>query len=197
MLDSISFNTLSDFKSLFFKRQHVINKNKALLINFIVFFIISCLKSKCYYMNFSVFSHEHYMNVALSEAKIAFSKNEVPVGAIIVCDNQIVARAHNLTETLNDATAHAEMQVLTAAADSLGGKYLRDCVLYVTLEPCVMCAGGAFWTQIGTIVYGAKDNKRGYSLSGDHILHPKTLVLGGVKADECSRIIHDFFRKIR
>jgi tRNA(adenine34) deaminase len=138
-----------------------------------------------------------YMREALKEAQKAFDKNEVPVGAVIVCKNRIIARAHNLTETLNDVTAHAEMQAFTSASNFLGGKYLIDCTLYVTLEPCLMCAGAAFWTQIDRIVFGAKDTKRGYSLSAPRALHPKTIITGGILETECSKIIKDFFQKKR
>ena len=133
------------------------------------------------------------MREALKEAQKAYDSDEVPVGAIIVCENQIIARAHNLTERLNDATAHAEMQAITAAANNLGSKYLNECSLYVTLEPCVMCAGAAFWAQIGKIVYGASDKKRGYSLLNINVLHPKTEVVIGILKDECSALLKKFF----
>jgi len=142
-------------------------------------------------------SHEHFMKEALKEAEKAYSRDEVPVGAVVVCNNQIVARAHNLTETLNDVTAHAEMQAFTAAADNIGGKYLNECTLYVTLEPCIMCAGATFWTKISTIVYGATDNKRGYSLNNSKVLHPKTTVISGIMEKECSEIINNFFKSKR
>lgn len=140
---------------------------------------------------------EYFMQQALAEARRAYEEEEIPVGAVVVCDNSIVARAHNLTERLNDVTAHAEMQAFTAAAEFLGGKYLNDCTLYVTLEPCVMCAGAAGWTQLGRIVYGAADPKRGFSRLGNAMLHPKTEVTGGVLADECEALIKDFFRARR
>ena len=140
---------------------------------------------------------EYYMREALKEAQKALEKDEVPVGAVIVCKGRILARAHNLTETLRDVTAHAEMQAFTAAANALGGKYLVDCTLYVTLEPCTMCAGAAFWTQIPSIVYGAADPKRGFTLSGTGVLHPKTTLRGGVLADECGALLTEFFRKKR
>jgi len=130
------------------------------------------------------FDDTYFMKRALQEAQQAFDKNEVPVGAVIVMNNQIIARAHNLTETLNDVTAHAEMQAFTAAADFLGGKYLKECTLYVTLEPCQMCAGASYWTQIGKIVYGASEEKRGF-LNLKTTLHPKTTVVGGVLKEEC------------
>jgi tRNA(adenine34) deaminase len=138
-------------------------------------------------------SDEHFMKMALREAQSAFDKNEVPVGAIIVYNNQIIARAHNLTETLNDVTAHAEMQAFTSAADYIGGKYLNDCTLYVTLEPCTMCAGAAYWTQIGKIVFGAHDIKRGFLATGSKITHPKTKVVGSIMEKECSDLVSRFF----
>jgi len=144
-----------------------------------------------------LYSDEYFMKVALNEAHQALDRDEVPVGAVIVWKNRIIAKAHNLTETLNDPTAHAEMQAFTAATNTIGGKYLEECVLYVTLEPCVMCAGAAFWTQLGKIVYGAEDEKRGYTRVRQHILHPKTVVQGGVLKEECSRLLKDFFLKKR
>lgn len=146
---------------------------------------------------FELFTDEYFMNEALKEALKAEDKDEVPVGAVVVCNNRIIARAHNLTETLNDVTAHAEMQAFTAAANSIGGKYLKDCVLYVTVEPCVMCAGAAYWTQIGKIVFGAFDDERGFSKVRHKILHPKTAVVSGVFEYECGGIIKNFFRKKR
>lgn len=140
---------------------------------------------------------EYFMQQALAEARRAYEEEEIPVGAVVVCDNSIVARAHNLTERLNDVTAHAEMQAFTAAAEYLGGKYLNDCTLYVTLEPCVMCAGAAGWTQLGRIVYGAADPKRGYSLVAAGVLHPKTQVTAGVLEEECAALMKDFFKKKR
>ena len=137
---------------------------------------------------------EYYMRKALEQAEIAFEQNEVPVGAVIVHQNKIIAKGHNLCEKLIDFTAHAEMQVLTAASNYLQNKYLNECKLYVTLEPCVMCAGAAFWTRIGSIVYGAKDLKRGYSTKGENILHNKTIVKGPVLENECSAILKSFFR---
>lgn len=142
-------------------------------------------------------SDEYFMREALKEARAAFNEDEVPVGAVITCDNRIIARAHNLTERLNDVTAHAEMQAFTAAANFLGGKYLEDCTLYVTLEPCVMCAGASFWTQISRLVYGASDEKRGYTLTGFDLLHPGTLVTSGVLEEECAVLLQDFFKKKR
>ncbi|MCD4791689.1 MAG: nucleoside deaminase [Bacteroidales bacterium] len=143
------------------------------------------------------FTDEYFMKQALMQAKIAFEKNEVPVGAVIVYKDQIISRAHNLSETLNDATAHAEMQAITAASNMLGAKYLKDCTLYVTVEPCVMCAGASYWSQIGKIVYGTDDDKRGYSIFGKKIIHPRTEIIGGVLKQECAELISDFFYKIR
>tara|TARA_B110000305_G_scaffold84700_1_gene95395 strand:- start:689 stop:1108 length:420 start_codon:yes stop_codon:yes gene_type:complete len=132
------------------------------------------------------------MKQALIEAKEAYKKGEVPIGAVIVCENQIIARGHNLTETLNDVTAHAEMQAITSAANFLGGKYLLNCTLYVTIEPCQMCAGALFWSQIESIVYGARDEQRG-CINLNTKLHPKTKINGGVLAEECSQILKNFF----
>lgn len=145
----------------------------------------------------SVQSDEHFMKLALAEAQTAFDRDEVPVGAVIVSQGTIIARGHNLTERLNDFTAHAEMQAFTAASENLGNKYLNDCVLYVTLEPCVMCAGAAFWTQIGKIVYGASDEKRGFSKTDDTILHPKTELVKGIMAVECAELLTAFFSRKR
>lgn len=144
-----------------------------------------------------VLSDEYFMRQALNEAQRAFEREEVPVGAVIVCNQKIIARSHNLTEMLNDVTAHAEMQAITASANILGGKYLKDCVLYVTLEPCPMCAGALLWSQISKIVYGASDSKKGYTLFHPQLLHPKTEVISGVLEEECSLILKDFFRKNR
>jgi len=140
---------------------------------------------------------EKYMRQALHEAETAFAKDEIPVGAVVVCRNRIIARAHNLTETLNDVTAHAEMQAFTAAANFLGGKYLDECTLYVTLEPCTMCGGASFWTQIGKIVYGASDEKRGFRRLNAPVLHPKTQLVGGILENECAEIIKRFFQSKR
>ena len=138
-------------------------------------------------------SDEDYMRLAIAEARKAADREEVPVGAVIVCKNQVIGRGHNLTETLHDVTAHAEMQAITAAANYLGGKYLNDCTLYVTVEPCFMCAGALGWAQISRIVYGASDEKRGYSLLSPSPLHPKTQVCKGVLAEECAELMKDFF----
>ena len=139
----------------------------------------------------------YFMRQALQEAQKAFEKDEVPIGAVIVCQQRIVARAHNFTEALNDVTAHAEMQAITAAADVLGGKYLTDCTLYVTIEPCPMCAGALSWAQISRVVYGASDAKRGYSLFSPNLLHPKTSVTSGVMSEECAKLMRDFFERKR
>lgn len=145
----------------------------------------------------SILNDEYYMRQALNEAQLAFDKNEVPIGAVVVCQGRIIARTHNLTETLNDVTAHAEMQAVTAAANVLGGKYLTDCTLYVTLEPCPMCAGGLLWSQISKIVYGAKDLRKGYSLYTPEILHPKTVIIHGVLEEECAALLKEFFKQRR
>ena len=138
-----------------------------------------------------------FMKMALDEAKAAAAEGEIPVGAIVVCKGMVIARAHNLTETLTDVTAHAEMQAITAAASYLGGKYLDQCTLYVTLEPCVMCAGAIGWSQLGRLVYGASDPKRGYSVFAPGALHPKTQITTGILADECGGIVQEFFRAKR
>ena len=148
-------------------------------------------------MEINPFNEKHFMNEALKEAQKALEKDEVPVGCVIVCENEIIARAHNLTERLNDVTAHAEMQAFTSAADFLGGKYLNECSLYVTLEPCIMCAGASYWAQLKRIVYGAKDVKRGYSKLTHNVLHPKTEIVSGVMKDECSKLLTDFFERKR
>ena len=148
-------------------------------------------------MAINPFSDEYFMTEALKEANKAMKKDEVPVGAIVVCDNQIIARAHNYTERLNDVTAHAEMQAFTSAADYLGGKYLNECTLYVTLEPCIMCGGASFWAQIKRIVYGASDEKRGFSNIEKSILHPKTEVTKGIQEEKCSKILQEFFHNKR
>ncbi|QDP85276.1 nucleoside deaminase [Chryseobacterium sp. SNU WT5] len=143
-----------------------------------------------------MFTDEYYMKMALQEAKVAFEKDEVPIGCIIVANNQIIAKAHNLTETLNDVTAHAEMQAITAAADFLGGKYLQNCTLYVTMEPCVMCSGALSWSQISKVVIGARDEQRGF-INKKLTLHPKTEIVLGVMEHECSVIVKEFFQSRR
>lgn len=143
------------------------------------------------------FNDEYFMKRAFSEALLAFDEGEVPVGVVVVANQKIIARAHNLTETLNDVTAHAEMQAITAAANLLGGKYLNDCTLYVTLEPCTMCAGALAWAQIGKVVFGAYDEKRGYKKLAANAMHPKTEVIGGILETECSELIQEFFRSKR
>lgn len=136
---------------------------------------------------------EHYMRLALQEAQKAFDADEIPIGAIVVCKGKIVGRGYNLTEQLNDVTAHAEMQAFTAASQTLGGKYLKDCTLYVTIEPCVMCAGASYWMQISRIVFGAREEKRGFISKGVHLLHPKTILKQGVLAQECGALMTRFF----
>lgn len=148
-------------------------------------------------MTFTVFSDEHYMSEALKEARYALEKDEVPIGAVVVSQNQIIARAHNLTQTLNDVTAHAEMQAITAAANYLGGKYLKDCTLYVTVEPCVMCAGALRWAQITRVVYGTADDKSGASTAGKSLYHPKTKVEYGLLETDCRELMQHFFREKR
>ncbi len=138
-----------------------------------------------------------YMRIALEEAREAFRVGEVPVGAVVVCRDRVIARSHNLTEALNDVTAHAEMQAITSAADYLGGKYLNDCTLYVTVEPCVMCAGAIGWAQMGRLVYGAADPKRGYTRFAPDALHPKTAVVSGLLREEASALMSDFFKRKR
>lgn len=138
-----------------------------------------------------------YMRQALMEAEKAAERDEVPVGAVVVCRDRVIARAHNLTETLNDVTAHAEMQAITAAANYLGGKYLNDCTLYVTVEPCVMCAGAIAWAQMGRLVIGAMDDKRGYQKYAPQALHPKTIVIENVMSEECASLMKDFFKRKR
>ena len=147
--------------------------------------------------SYPLYSDEYFMNEALKEAYKAAEKDEVPIGAVIVSGNKIIARGHNLTETLTDVTAHAEMQAITAASGFLGGKYLDGCTLYVTIEPCIMCAGALAWSQIGKIVFGASDEKRGYELLGKPVLHPSTSVERGILAGECRSVLQEFFRKKR
>ncbi len=136
---------------------------------------------------------EYFMKIALQEAQKAYAEAEIPIGAIVVCKGRIVGRGYNLTERLKDVTAHAEMQAFTAASETLGGKYLTDCTLYVTIEPCVMCAGASYWTQISKIVYGAPEPKRGFTTKGAALLHPKTALKGGVLAEECGMLMKQFF----
>ncbi len=140
---------------------------------------------------------ERYMKMALEEARVALAQDEIPVGAVVVAHGQVVGKGHNLTETLHDVTAHAEMQAITAAAETLGGKYLTECALYVTVEPCVMCAGAIGWSQLGRLVYGAGDEKRGFKKFAPQALHPKTEVVSGVLEDECAQLMKDFFKKKR
>ncbi len=140
---------------------------------------------------------ERFMRMAMAEAEQAAAEGEIPVGAVIVCKGQVISRAHNLTETLHDVTAHAEMQAITSAADYLGGKYLQDCTLYVTLEPCIMCAGAIGWAQISRLVYGASDERRGFSTFAPKALHPRCEVVKGVFEEECKQMVVDFFRSRR
>jgi tRNA(adenine34) deaminase len=146
---------------------------------------------------FSVFSHEYYMKEALKEAEKAALLDEIPVGAVVVCQQQIIARAHNLTEQLTDVTAHAEILAITAASHHLGSKFLKQCSLYVTLEPCVMCAGALAWAQLGSLVVGATDSKRGFQRLAPQALHPKTTLLTGIEAEACSTLMRDFFQRKR
>ena len=140
---------------------------------------------------------KYYMKQALAEARKAFERGEVPVGAVVVCQNRVIARSHNLTETLNDVTAHAEMQAITAASDYLGGKYLTNCTLYVTVEPCVMCAGAIAWAQMRKLIYGTGDEKKGYNRLAPTALHPKTVVEKGLMEEECASIMKEFFKQRR
>lgn len=144
----------------------------------------------------TILNDSFFMKRAFEEALQAFEEGEIPVGAVVVCQNRIIARAHNMTERLNDVTAHAEMQAITAAASVLGGKYLDDCTLYVTLEPCVMCAGALAWSQVSRVVYGASDNKRGFHLHGN-LFHPKTQLEGGLMSNESAELLQSFFQKKR
>ena len=148
-------------------------------------------------MELNPFTDTYFMKEALKEARKALDLDEVPVGCVIVCENNIVSRTHNYTQKLNDVTAHAEVLAITAAADYLGSKYLSDCIMYVTLEPCIMCAGAAYWAQFKQIVFGANDLKRGYSSVSKNILHPKTKVVRNVLNEECTKLLRDFFKKKR
>lgn len=143
-----------------------------------------------------ILNDEYYMRIALSEAKEAFLKDEIPIGAIVVANDRIIAKTHNLTEQLHDVTAHAEIQAITAAANAIGGKYLKNCTLYLTIEPCQMCAGALYWSQISKIVVGSRDNKRGFETMGGQ-LHPKTELVYGVLEEECKQLMLDFFEKKR
>lgn len=148
-------------------------------------------------MSYTIYSDEYFMNEAIKEAHKALEADEIPIGAVIVMKNKIIARAHNLTERLNDVTAHAEMQAFTSASNYLSAKYLQEAILYVTVEPCIMCAGAAYWTQISKIVIGASDNKRGYSSIGQNLLHPKTEIKKGILEEECRLLMQDFFKSKR
>jgi tRNA(adenine34) deaminase len=147
--------------------------------------------------HFDLKVEEMYMRKALQEAEVAMAEGEIPIGAVVVCKDHVIARAHNLTETLHDVTAHAEMQAITQAANELGGKYLTDCTLYVTVEPCVMCAGAIGWAQVPRIVYGCTDDKRGYHEYAPHAMHPKATITGGVLEEECRQLMQDFFKAKR
>jgi len=154
------------------------------------------------YYNFSeekdpVNEDEYFMRIALQEAEKAFEAEEIPIGAVVVCKGRIVGRGYNLTEQLNDVTAHAEMQAFTAASQTLGGKYLKECTLYVTIEPCVMFAGAAYWTQIGRLVFGASEEKRGFTTKSSNLLHPKTVTQSGILAEECALLMKRFFQDKR
>lgn len=144
-----------------------------------------------------ILQDQQFMRQALCEAQTAREENEIPIGAVVVCQGQIIARAHNLTERLTDVTAHAEMQAITAAASHLGGKYLKDCTLYVTVEPCPMCAGAIGWAQLSRLVYGAPDPKRGYRRFAPEVLHPKTTLENGVLEEECANLMREFFQQRR
>ena len=144
-----------------------------------------------------MFTHEFFMKEAIREAHKAFEMDEVPIGAVIVCNDIIIAKGHNLTQTLSDVTAHAEMQAITSSSEYLGGKYLDLCTLYVTLEPCPMCAGALYWSHLGTLVYGAGDSKKGYSLFNPDLLHPRTTVISGILQDASATLLKDFFAKKR
>ncbi len=153
------------------------------------------------YINFEdepgISPDDFFMDEAIKEAKQALAEDEIPIGAIVVCKGQIIGRGHNLTERLNDVSAHAEMQALTAAANFMGGKYLPECTLYVTLEPCVMCAGASYWFQVSKIVFGAYDAKRGFGRLNQKITHPKTIITGGIKENECAELVRSFFKSKR
>lgn len=161
---------------------------------------ISNLEMIIFALNFTemenLFTDEYFMRIAFNEAVTAFERDEIPVGAVIVCNNKIIAKAHNLTETLTDVTAHAEMQAITSAANYLGGKYLQDCTLYVTLEPCVMCGGALYWSQISKVVYGASDEKRGFKAKIGE-LHPKTEIVSGIMEEKCGQLMKEFFQRKR
>ena len=144
----------------------------------------------------NIFTNEYFMKKALQEAELSFEKDEIPVGAVVVINNRIIAKTHNLTELLNDVTAHAEMQAITASANFLGGKYLTNCTIYVTIEPCQMCAGALYWSQISKLVYGARDDNRGFIKMGTQ-LHPKTILVGGVLENECGALMTEFFKSKR
>ena len=144
-----------------------------------------------------IYTDDYFMSEAIKEARKAFEAGEIPVGAVVVAGDKIIARAHNLTELLKDVTAHAEMQVITAAANAIGGKYLNECTLFVTLEPCTMCAGALYWSQLGKLVYAAQDDKRGFHLVGKNLLHPKTIIESGLLSEQSEKLLKDFFKMRR
>lgn len=148
-------------------------------------------------MTLSLYSDEYFMGEAFKQAKLAFEQGEIPIGAVVVCKNKIIARAHNQTEKLNDPTAHAEILAITSASEYLGSKYLTECSLYVTLEPCPMCAGASYWAQFEKVVFGASDEKRGYTVLNEQIVHPKTTIIKGIMAQECGNLVKEFFKKLR
>lgn len=158
---------------------------------------IDAIEKVCKFKNKISYMVEKYMKLALAEAQKASLLGEVPVGAVIVVADRVIARTHNLCETLSDPTAHAEMQAITIACNEIGSKYLNECTIYVTVEPCPMCAAAMYWSQIGKVVYGASDTKRGYTTISDSLMHPKCEVVSGILADECSSIMTDFFKKLR
>ena len=168
-------------------------KNLFIFADFANFALLKTLKME----KNSIETDKKFMSMAIDEARLALKEKEVPIGAVVVCQGRVIGRGHNLVETLCDATAHAEMQSITAAAAMLGGKYLKGCTLYVTVEPCIMCAGALAWSQIDRIVYGAADPKRGYTTVQGRILHPKTEVLSGVLQEECEQLMKDFFKSLR
>lgn len=194
-----NFKSLVKHISLLFPNNYYFQTKAILfLIKPIFILLLTCYKYSFLLvilikMEKVVIPDSYYMNQALDEAEKAFSKGEVPVGAIVICKERIIARAHNLTETLNDPTAHAEMQAITSAATWLGGKYLKECTIYITLEPCIMCAGALFWSQVPNIVYGASDPKRGYTLSGYPILNSSTSIRSGILENESSLLLKRFF----
>ena len=169
------------------------------ILHHICFFLVKLLNSQSFMEKQKNIAEQDkkFMQLAINEAQKALREEEVPIGAVIVCGDRVIGRGHNLVETLCDATAHAEMQCITAAASTLGGKYLKDCTIYVTVEPCIMCAGALAWSQIGRVVYGADDPKRGYTTVEGRVFHPKTVVERGVMREECEMLMKDFFKTLR